>query len=91
MAKKTPVNARNSLNLGDYVRIKSFAGQVGRIAELRGPLGPGGASVSRVKVQKEPRASSIELPGDQLEYLPMTGQGFRVKARRSAPKAKKDV
>ena len=36
---------------------KDFAGQVGRIEELRGPLGPGGASVYRVKVQEKPRVS----------------------------------
>ncbi len=91
MAKKTGVKATTPLNLGDYVRIKNFAGQVGRIAELRGPLGPGGASVYRVKVQKKPRASYIELLGEQLEILPMTGQRVPVKRGEAGPKAKKGV
>jgi len=86
MAKKTQVKVATSFNLGDHVRIKDFAGQVGRIAELRGPLGPGGASVYRVKVQKKPRVSYIELLGDQLEYLPMTGHVVRVKRPRAASK-----
>jgi len=89
MAKKTQVKATTSFNLGDHVRIKDFAGQVGRIAELRGPLGPGGASVYRVKVQKKPRVSYIELLGDQIEYLPMTGQVVRMKRHKGPPKAPK--
>jgi hypothetical protein len=89
MARKTRVKTTASFNLGDRVRIKDFAGQVGRIAELRGPLGPGGASVYRVKVQKKPRVSYIELLGDQLEYLPTAGQAVRVKRHKAAPKTKK--
>jgi len=89
MAKKAQVKVMPSFNLGDRVRIKDFAGQVGRIAELRGPLGPGGASVYRVQVKKKPRVSYIELLGDQLEYLPMTSQIVRVKRRKSTPKASK--
>lgn len=91
MAKKTQAKATTSLNLGDYVRIRDLAGQVGRIAELRGPLGPGGASVYRVKVKRKPRVSYIELLGDQLEYVPRTGQGLRLKRHKAAPKAKKSV
>jgi len=89
MAKKAQVKVMPSFNLGDRVRIKDFAGQVGRIAELRGPLGPGGASVYRVQVKKKPRVSYIELLGDQLECLPMTSQIVRVKRRKSTPKASK--
>jgi hypothetical protein len=87
MAKKTQVKVTTSFNLGDRVRIKDFAGKVGRIAELRGPLGPGGASVYRVLVQKKPSVSYIELMGDQLEYLPTTSQVVHVKRRKAAPKA----
>lgn len=74
MSKNTKAQDATSFNLGDRVRIKDLAGQVGRIEELRGPLGPGGASVYRVKIQKKPRATYIEVLGEQLESLPMTGQ-----------------
>ncbi|WP_337177327.1 hypothetical protein [Paludisphaera sp.] len=87
MAKKAQVMVTTSFNLGDRVRIKDLAGQVGRIEELRGPLGPGGASVYRVKVRKKPRASYIELLGNQLEFLPVTNQGAAAQPRRTAPKA----
>lgn len=64
----------DSLKLGDRVKIKDFAGQIGRIAELRGPLGPGGASVYRVLVQRKPTVCYIELLGDQLEIVPASGR-----------------
>jgi len=83
MAKKTQVKVTASFNLGDRVRIKDLAGQVGRIEELRGPLGPGGASVYRVKVQKKPRSSYVELLGSQLEF----DQVVRVQPHRATPKA----
>jgi hypothetical protein len=89
MAKKSQVKATTSFNLGDRVRIKDLAGQVGRIAELRGPLGPSGASVYRVRVRRKPTVSYIELLGDQLEYLPTTGQVVRIKQHTASPKAKK--
>lgn len=81
MAKKTQVKVETSFKLGDHVRIKDMAGKVGRIAELRGPLGPGGASVYRVKVQKKPRASYIELLDNQIEAVPIV---TKVKAARSS-------
>ena len=87
MAKKSQVKATTSFNLGDRVRIKNLAGQVGRIAELRGPLGPGRAWVYRVRVRRKPTVSYIELLGDQLEYLPMTGQVVPVKRHKASPDA----
>jgi hypothetical protein len=69
------------------VRSKDLAGQVGRIAELRGPLGPGGASVCRVRVRRKPIVSYIELLSEQLEYLPTTSQVARVKRDKTSPKA----
>ena len=63
MAKKSEVKVTTSFHLGDLVRIKDLAGQVGRIAELRGPLGPGGAWVYRVRVRRKPTVSYIELLG----------------------------
>ena len=89
MAKKSQVKVTTSFNLGDRVRIKDLAGQVGRIAELRGPLGPGGAPVYRVRVRRKPAVSYIELLGDQLEYLPIAGQDVPVKRHKAAPKAKR--
>jgi hypothetical protein len=86
MARKTQVKVATSFNLGDRVRIKDLVGQVGRIEELRGPLGPGGATVYRVKVQKKLRPSSIEVLGNQLEFLPMTGEVAQVRPHRTTPK-----
>jgi hypothetical protein len=39
------------------------------VAEYRGPLGPKGARVYRVLVQKKPRRMYIEILEDQLEVL----------------------
>jgi hypothetical protein len=39
------------------------------IAEYRGPLGPRGARVYRVLVEKTPRRTYIEVLDDQLEVL----------------------
>jgi hypothetical protein len=89
MAKKSQVNVTTSFNLGDRVRIKDLAGQVGRIAELRGPLGPGGAPVYRVRVWRKPTVSYIELLGDQIEFLPMTSQVVPVKRHTASPNAPK--
>ena len=85
MAKKSQVGVSTSSHLGDRVHIKDLAGQVGDVAELRCPLGPGGASVYRVRVWRKPTVSYIELLGDQLEYLPMTGQVVAVTRRKSSP------
>jgi len=61
--KRTKVVA--PLNLGDRVKIKNYAGKVGRIVELRGALGPGGASVYRVLVERKPAwfKSGLQLRG----------------------------
>lgn len=39
------------------------------VAEYRGPLGPKGARVYRVLVQKKPRHTYIEVLEEQLEVL----------------------
>src|SRR5688572_4735164 len=51
-------------SLGDRVEIIHF-GQ-GKIIELRGPLGPGGAQVYRVLYCRKPRPRYIEVLGSQL-------------------------
>ena len=88
MAKKSEVKPPNSFNLGDRVRIKDFAGQIGRIAELRGPLGPSGVSVYRVRLRRKPTSAYIEVLGDQLECLPVTAPLLPKKRHKASPKAR---
>jgi hypothetical protein len=65
---------------GTVVKILNSGYSRARIAEYRGPLGPKGARVYRVLVQKKPRHVYIEVLEDQLEVLddaprlPATGQ-----------------
>src|SRR4051794_10106759 len=89
MPKQTQAKVVAPLKIGDRVKIKNYAGKIGRIAELRGPLGPGGASVYRVLVQRKPTLSYIELLGDQLEIAPVMGAVHRVKRHKAAPKTRK--
>jgi hypothetical protein len=58
-AKPTPV-----FSLGDRVEIINFGR--GKITELRGPLGPGGAQVYRVIYRRKPKPGYIEVLGSQL-------------------------
>jgi hypothetical protein len=60
--------------VGDRVKIKNYAGKIGRIVELRGPLGPGGVSIYRVLVERKPAVSYIELREDQLELATASDQ-----------------
>jgi hypothetical protein len=56
---------------GDWVRILSPAGdEIGRIVEYRGPLGPKGVPVYRVRLRKRPRRVYTEVREDQLEMIP---------------------
>ncbi len=59
-----------ALKLGDRVRIRLSGGMKGRIVELRGPLGPGGAHIYRVQTQRKPEPVYVEVREDQLEVLP---------------------
>jgi hypothetical protein len=61
-------------NLGDRVKIHHSSLR-GRIVELRGPLGPGGAQVYRVLVRRKPRPVYIELLEDQLVLAPAKAKG----------------
>lgn len=67
MAKQ---NSAPLLKLGDRVRILHFEHLRGRIVELCGPLGPGGAQIYRVRVQQKPKPVYIELREDQLLVIP---------------------
>ncbi len=51
-------------------RILRSQGLRGRIVELRGPLGPGGAEIFRVRVWRKPKPHDIEVRADQLEAIP---------------------
>jgi hypothetical protein len=70
VSKDKPAKVVAPFNLGDRVKIRHYAGNVGRIVELRGPLGPGGAFVYRVRVQRKPYVIDIEVLEDQLEIPP---------------------
>ena len=85
MAEKKQPNVFVSFKLGDNVRIKNYAGKIGRIVEYRGPLGPGGAPVYRVQVERKPNISYIELLGNQIEVGPLLTSNRPV---RSAGRAK---
>jgi hypothetical protein len=58
------------LKLGDWVKIRHSGFKRARIVELRGPLGPNGAQIYRVRVRAKPKPIYIELREDQLELLP---------------------
>jgi hypothetical protein len=83
MAKKPVTNKVKpalAYALGDRVEIVNFG--KGKITELRGPLGPGGAQVYRVLYRRKPKAGYIEVLGSQLRPAktakrPKSAQGKR--------------
>jgi hypothetical protein len=56
-------------NVGDRVQILHSIWR-GRIVEFRGPLGPGGMLIYRVRIAGKPRPTYIEVREDQLAPLP---------------------
>jgi len=58
-----------AFKVGDVVRILNSAYEKVRIAEDRGLLGPQGARIYRVRVQKRPHLAYIEVREDQLERV----------------------
>ena len=62
-----PANLTEPLKEGTVVKIVNSGYPRARIAEYRGPLGPGGARIYRVLVQTKPRRTYIEVREDQLE------------------------
>jgi hypothetical protein len=56
--------------VGALVSIRHSGFRRGRIVELRGPLGPGGAQIYRVRVRRKPSPAYIEVREDQLEAIP---------------------
>jgi hypothetical protein len=87
MAKSKPPNSTDTLTLGDYVRIKNYAGKLGQIVELRGPLGPNGSPVYRVQVDRKPVATFIELLQNQLEIVSPVELGEMRARRQAKPKS----
>ena len=65
--KTTPL-----LKLGDRVRVLHYPDMRGRIVELRGALGPGGAQIYRVRFPRKPKSMYVELREDQLILIPNT-------------------
>jgi hypothetical protein len=65
-----------SLKVGDLVKIRHSVDLRGQIVELRGPLGPGGVQVYRIRVRRKstgrpkPKPTYIELREDQLQAIP---------------------
>lgn len=55
---------------GTLVRIRNSGFGRGRVAEYRGPLGPKGARVYRVRVRKKPYEAYTEVLESQLELIP---------------------
>ena len=58
---------------GDRVKILDSNGLSGRVVELRGPLGPKGAQVYRLRLWKNPKPVYVEVCEDQLEAIPNRG------------------
>jgi hypothetical protein len=67
MAEQNPAKP---LKVGTIVRIRNSGYGRGKIAEFRGPLGPKGARVYRIRVRKKPSPAYIEVLEDQLETVP---------------------
>ena len=63
----TTHNLSEPLKIGTIVRIRNSGYGRARIVEFRGPLGPKGARVYRIRVGKKPRPSYIEVVEDQIE------------------------
>lgn len=63
-------NLTEPLKIGTVVKIRDSGYRRARIVEFRGPLGPNGARVYRVRVRKKPRPAYIEVLEEQLEAAP---------------------
>ena len=65
----TMQNLTEPLKIGTIVRIRDSGYGRAKVVEFRGPLGPNGVRVYRVRVRKKPPAY-IEVLEDQLEADP---------------------
>jgi hypothetical protein len=62
-------NTTEPLKVGTFVKILNSGFGVSEVVEYRGPLGPGGARIYRVRVRKKPRPTYTEVREDQLEVV----------------------
>lgn len=63
------VNTR-PLQVGTVVKILNTGYRKGKIMEDRGPLGPVGARIYRVRVRRKPKPAYTEVREDQLVVIP---------------------
>jgi len=63
------VKSSPSFQVGDRVAIRHSDSRA-RIVEYRGPLGPGGMQVYRVRIARRPKSTYIELCENQLVPIP---------------------
>jgi hypothetical protein len=71
MANEAQQKPAPLFNLGDRVKIRLSRGMRGRIVELRGPLGPSGGQVYRVRIRGRSVPTYIEVMEDQLRLAPV--------------------
>jgi hypothetical protein len=67
--------ASQTFQVGDHLKILHSANWRGRVVELRGPLGPGGIVIYRVRIPGKPKPTYIEIREDQLVALPRSPKG----------------
>jgi hypothetical protein len=60
----------NPIKLGDGVKIRNAPGMSGRVVEMRGPLGPKGVQVYRIRLRRKPKPAYVEVLEEQLEVVP---------------------
>jgi hypothetical protein len=68
--KKRKTQRQPGFRVGDMVEIRHTDGVRAQIIELRGPLGPNGANIYRVRYRRKPRWVEVEVREDQLKLIP---------------------
>ena len=58
------------IQLGSRVRFLAAPELTGKVVEFRGPLGPKGVEIYRIRFLNRPYKSYVEVRGDQIEVLP---------------------
>ena len=64
----SPQDINNPFEVGDWVNIRNSVYKRVRIAEYRGALGPKGARVYKIRLQKKP-LEYVEVQEHQLEHF----------------------
>ncbi len=55
--------------LGDHVKVRYWPKIQAQVVEERGPLGPKGVLMFRIRVEEDPEPSFIDVREDQLEVI----------------------